>query len=58
VRASELVWTKRLEDKSFASARDRTPAVQSVLLLLTIGEVKVQKSKYCVLGVVYEWLSS
>jgi hypothetical protein len=29
--ASELVWTQRLEEKSFASARDRTPTVQSVV---------------------------
>jgi hypothetical protein len=29
--ASELVRTQRLEEKSFASARDRTPAVQSVV---------------------------
>jgi hypothetical protein len=29
--ASELVWTQRLEEKSFASARDRTPVIQSVL---------------------------
>jgi hypothetical protein len=29
--ASELVWTQKLEEKSFASARDRTPAVQSVV---------------------------
>jgi hypothetical protein len=25
--ASDLVWTQRLEDKSFASAGDRTPVV-------------------------------
>jgi hypothetical protein len=29
--ASELVWTQRLEEKLFASARDRTPVVQSVV---------------------------
>jgi hypothetical protein len=29
--ASELVWTQRLEGKSFASAGDRTPVVQSVV---------------------------
>jgi hypothetical protein len=28
--ASELVWTQRLEEKSFAPAGDRTPVVQSV----------------------------
>jgi hypothetical protein len=27
---SELVWTQRLEGKSFSSAGDRTPFVQSV----------------------------
>jgi hypothetical protein len=27
--ASELVWTQRLEEKSFAPAGDRTPIVQS-----------------------------
>jgi hypothetical protein len=29
--ASELVWIQRLEGKSFASARDRTPVIQSVV---------------------------
>jgi hypothetical protein len=29
--ASELVWTQGLEEKSFASARDRTPVDQSVV---------------------------
>jgi hypothetical protein len=29
--APEPVWTQRLEEKSFASARDRTPVVQSVV---------------------------
>jgi hypothetical protein len=29
--ASELVWTQWLEEKSFACAGDRTPAVQSVV---------------------------
>jgi hypothetical protein len=28
---SELVWTQRLEEKSFSSAGDRTPIVQSVI---------------------------
>jgi hypothetical protein len=28
--ASDLVWTQRLEEKSFASAGDRNPVVQSV----------------------------
>jgi len=28
--ASELVWTQRLEEKSFAPAGDRIPVVQSV----------------------------
>jgi hypothetical protein len=31
----EPVWTQRLEEKSFASARDRTPVVQSVVSKLT-----------------------
>jgi hypothetical protein len=30
-RASELVWTKRLEEKYFVSAGDRTPTVQYVV---------------------------
>jgi hypothetical protein len=30
-RFSELVWTQKLEEKSFPSARDRTPVVQSVV---------------------------
>jgi hypothetical protein len=29
--ASELVWTQRLEEKSFASAEDETLVVQSVV---------------------------
>jgi hypothetical protein len=29
--ATEPVWTQRLEEKSFASVGDRTPAVQSVV---------------------------
>jgi hypothetical protein len=29
--ASELVWTQRIEEKSFASAGDRTPVVQSIV---------------------------
>jgi hypothetical protein len=29
--ASELVWTQRLEEKSFASAGDQAPVVQSVV---------------------------
>jgi hypothetical protein len=29
--ASELVWTQRLEEKSFTSARDLTPSVQFVV---------------------------
>jgi hypothetical protein len=29
--ASELVWTQMLEEKSFASAGDRTPVIQSVV---------------------------
>jgi hypothetical protein len=29
--APELAWTQRLEEKSFASAGDRTPVVQSVV---------------------------
>jgi hypothetical protein len=28
--ASELVWTQRLEEKSLASAGDRTPVIRSV----------------------------
>jgi hypothetical protein len=28
--ASELVWTHRIEEKSFASAGDRSPVIQSV----------------------------
>jgi hypothetical protein len=28
--ASELVWTQRLDDKSFSSTGDRTPVAQSV----------------------------
>jgi hypothetical protein len=31
VLASELVWTQRLQEKSFAAAEDRTPIVQSVV---------------------------
>jgi hypothetical protein len=27
----EPIWTQRLEEKSFAPARDRTPVVQSVV---------------------------
>jgi hypothetical protein len=34
-RASELVWTMRLEDKYFASAGDRSPVVQSVVRYYT-----------------------
>jgi hypothetical protein len=30
--ASELISAQRLEEKSFASARDRTPVVQSVVI--------------------------
>jgi hypothetical protein len=30
---SELVWTQRLEEKSFASAEDRVPVIQSVVRL-------------------------
>jgi hypothetical protein len=33
--ASELVWTQRLEDKSFASAGHRTPVVESVVRYYT-----------------------
>jgi hypothetical protein len=33
--APELVWTQRLEEKSFASAKDPTPVVQSVVRLYT-----------------------
>jgi hypothetical protein len=29
--APEPVWTQRLEEKSFVSAEDRTPVVQSVV---------------------------
>jgi hypothetical protein len=29
--ASELVWTQRIEEKSFAPAGDRTPVVQPVV---------------------------
>jgi hypothetical protein len=29
--ASELLWTQRLEEKSFASAGDQTPVVQSAV---------------------------
>jgi hypothetical protein len=29
--ASELIWTQRLEEKSFASAGNRTPVVQSAV---------------------------
>jgi hypothetical protein len=29
--APELVWTQRLEENSFASAKDRTVVVQSVV---------------------------
>jgi hypothetical protein len=29
--ASKLFWTQKLEGKSFASAGDRTPVVQSVV---------------------------
>jgi hypothetical protein len=29
--ASELVWTQTLEEKSFVSAGDRTPVIQSVV---------------------------
>jgi hypothetical protein len=29
--ASELVWTQRLEEKSFVCAGERTPVVQSVV---------------------------
>jgi hypothetical protein len=29
--ASELVWTQRIQKKSFASVEDRTPVVQSVV---------------------------
>jgi hypothetical protein len=31
--APELVWTQRLEEKSFPSVGDRTPVVQSVTIL-------------------------
>jgi hypothetical protein len=31
--ASEMVWTQTLEEKSFASAGDQTPVVQSVIRL-------------------------
>jgi hypothetical protein len=34
--ASELVWTQRLEEKSFASARDRNPVVQYVVRPCTV----------------------
>jgi hypothetical protein len=30
-RVSELVWTERLEEKSFSSARDLTPVVKFVV---------------------------
>jgi hypothetical protein len=29
--APELVWTQRLEEKSFASVGDRTPVIQSAV---------------------------
>jgi hypothetical protein len=29
--ASELVWTQKLEEKSFSSAGDRSPVVQPVV---------------------------
>jgi hypothetical protein len=33
--APELVWMPRLEEKSFASARDQTPVIQPVDIILT-----------------------
>jgi hypothetical protein len=33
--ASELVWTQRLEEKSFASAGDRTQVLQAVVIHYT-----------------------
>jgi hypothetical protein len=32
---SELVWTQRVEEKSFDSAGDRIPVVKSVVTILT-----------------------
>jgi hypothetical protein len=34
-RASELVWAQRPEEKSYGSARDQTPAMQSAVRLYT-----------------------
>jgi transposase len=36
VWATELVWTKRVEEKSFASAGDKTPIAQSVLIAIIL----------------------
>jgi hypothetical protein len=41
--ASELVWRWRLEEKTFASARDQTLVVQS------LGDLEIRNNlKYCV----------
>jgi hypothetical protein len=37
--APELVWTQRLEKKSFASAGDLIPVVQSVVRLTELPQV-------------------
>jgi hypothetical protein len=45
--ASELVWTERLEEKSFASAEDRTPVVHSVVRHYTEWGTPAADSKQC-----------
>jgi hypothetical protein len=40
--ASELIWSRRLEEKSFVSAGDQTPVVQSVIRHYTDANLRGQ----------------
>jgi hypothetical protein len=40
---SELIWTQRLEENSFVSAGDRTPAAQSVVTLYRLSYPSSQR---------------
>jgi hypothetical protein len=42
--ASELVWTQGLEEKSFASAADRTPVVHSAVRYYTDSAISAPES--------------
>jgi hypothetical protein len=44
--APETVWTQRLEEKSSASVGDRTPVVQSVVILTELPRLLMSESYY------------